>query len=327
MKKILTIVLSLGIGFFFMWLATRGLEFEKIKGYFSKADYFWVFLATIFGILAYWFRAIRWNILFEPLGHKVSTANSFWSISFGYLMNLTIPRSGELARATALYKAEKVPVDQSFGTIILERVVDMVCMLGFLLLTLIFKYEAIHAFYVQSGFSFNPVWFLVAFIAMIAGGGIFFAFKKRWAKVPFLGKIIGIIDGILSGLGSVFKLKSPVKFILYTGGIWLCYYFAAYLVFFALPETSYFTWEDGLYVVVVGTLGMMIPASGGIGAFHYALKMGIGALFLSWGKSFENGTEVGLAYAFISHTMQFVIMLVMGLLSIFFLARNKSKKL
>ena len=85
----------------------------------------------IFGLLAYWFRAVRWNLLLEPMGYQISNSNSLWTISFGYLMNLTIPRSGELARSTALYGVEKVPVDKSFGTIILERVVDLFCMLGF----------------------------------------------------------------------------------------------------------------------------------------------------------------------------------------------------
>src|SRR5690606_12257336 len=113
----------------------------------AKANYFWVFVAAIFGVLAYWFRAVRWNLLLEPMGYNISTSNSFWTISFGYLMNLTIPRSGEVARSTALFGVEKVPVDKSFGTIILERVIDLMCMLVFLGLTLIFKYKAILAFY------------------------------------------------------------------------------------------------------------------------------------------------------------------------------------
>jgi uncharacterized protein (TIRG00374 family) len=103
--------------------------------------------AAVFGISAYIFRAVRWNLLLEPMGYKISNSNSLWSISFGYLMNLTIPRSGEVARSTALYGVEKVPVDKSFGTIILERVVDLVCMGIFALLTLIFKYDALIAFY------------------------------------------------------------------------------------------------------------------------------------------------------------------------------------
>ncbi len=313
-----------------MWLAFRGLDFGKIKGYFAKANYFWVAAAAAFGILAYWFRAIRWNLLLEPMGYKISNSNALWTISFGYLMNLTIPRSGELARSTALYGVEKVPVDKSFGTIILERVVDLICMIGFLGLTLMFKYDAIAAFYRfateqkqgSEESSSNWIWLILGAGAM--GGVLFFALRKSLEKLPVLSNIYKIVDGLLQGIMSIFKLKQPVKFILYSIAIWVCYYLAAYLVCFSLPETSNFTIADGFFIIVVGTLGMMVPASGGIGAFHFALKLGIGALFLSMGKSFEEGAEVGLAYAFISHTMQLVIMAIMGFIAVPILAKARN---
>lgn len=306
-----------------MWLALRGLDWQKIQQSLAKANYFWVALATVFGLLAYWIRAVRWNLLLEPMGYHISNSNSLWSLSFGYLMNLTIPRSGELARSTALYGVEKVPVDQSFGTIILERVVDLVCMLGFLGLTLIFKYDAILAFYKETGIEINPTKIVLVFVAFILCSILFFRYKKYFEKYSFLKKIIDVVDGIFNGLLSIFKLKQPIKFIALSLGIWFCYYLAAYLVCFALPETSDFTIADGFFIIVVGTFGMMVPASGGIGAFHFAMKLGIGALFLSMGKSFEEGSEVGLSYAFISHTMQFVIMLVVGLISIPMLAKAR----
>ncbi len=307
-----------------MWLAFRGLPFAKIKGYFAKANYLWVAAAAVFGILAYWIRAIRWNLLLEPMGYKISNSNALWTLSFGYLMNLTIPRSGELARATALYGVEKVPVDKSFGTVILERVVDLLCMAGFLALTLIFKYDAILAFYKHANISVSPTKIGLILGILTVGAILFFVFKNKFRNVPILGNIIKILDGILDGVLSIFKLKQPIKFIIYSIAIWICFYLAAFLVCFSLPETSNFTIADGFFIIVVGTLGMMVPASGGIGAFHFALKLGIGALFLSMGKSFEEGAEVGLAYAFISHTLQLFIMAVMGFISIPILAKARN---
>lgn len=324
-KTTLTIAISLAIAIFFMWFALKGMEFEKIEGYFAKANYLWVFIAAVFGVAAYWFRAIRWNLLLEPMGYKISNSNAFWTLSFGYLMNLTIPRSGELARSTALFGVEKVPVEKSFGTIILERVVDLVCMGGFLVLTFIFKYEAIVAFYNEANLDINPSKILIAIGILAAGIFSFFYFKDYFKKFPLLEKIINFVEGIFQGLLSIFKLKQKGKFIILSLAIWICYYLAAYLVCFALPETSNFTFADGFFIIVVGTLGMMIPASGGIGAFHAALKLGIGALFLSTGLSFVEGAEVGLAYAFISHTMQLVIMIVLGLISIPMLAKARAK--
>ncbi|MDQ8143120.1 MULTISPECIES: lysylphosphatidylglycerol synthase transmembrane domain-containing protein [Chryseobacterium] len=324
LKSFLTIVISLAFAGFFLWLALRGFDFKVVQKSLAKANYLWVAFAAVFALLAYWFRAIRWNLLLEPMGHKISSSNALWSLSFGYLMNLTIPRSGEVARATALYGVEKVPVDKSFGTIILERVVDLICMLGFLGLTLIFKYDAILAFYKNSGININPNKILIVIGGLAVAGVLFFVFKNKFVNVPVLGKIIGFIDGILLGLTSIFKLKEKGKFILYTIGIWVSYYFAAYLVCFALPETSDFTFADGFFIIVVGTLGMIIPASGGIGAFNLAMKYGFMALFLAMGKSAEFGGEMGLTYSFISLPLQIVVMLVMGLISIPMLAKARN---
>ncbi len=342
-KTILTIVISLAFAGLFMWLALRDLDIAKIKESLAKANYFWVFGAMIFAILAYWFRAVRWNLLLEPIGYQISTSNSFWAISFGYLMNLTIPRSGELARSTALFGVEKVPVEKSFGTIILERVVDFVCMLGFLVLTLLFKYDAILSFYQSAteekkktkivepnffenylmkmgisdldGFYFYLKIFIV--IIVIAVVVYLFIFKKE--------KLLGFGKGVLEGLQSIFLLKKKGKFILLSLAIWVSYFFAAYLVCFALPETADFTVADGFFILVVGTFGMMVPASGGIGAFHLALKLGISALYLSMNLDPKVGGEVGLSYAFISHTMQLVMTLVLGLVSIVMLAKARNQ--
>jgi uncharacterized protein (TIRG00374 family) len=326
-KSILTIVISLAFAGFFLWLALKDFDYASFQRSISKANYWWVLLAACFGISAYWFRAIRWNLMLEPMGHHISNSNSLWSISFGYLMNLTIPRSGEVARATALYGVEKVPVDQSFGTIILERVVDLVCMVIFLGLTILFKGEVIYSFYKNSGINFNSNKILLILLIIVVGAALFFIFKKKLAGFPVLDKVISFIDGILQGLTSIFKLKQKTRFILYTAGIWISYYFAAFLVCFALPETSNFTFDDGFLILVVGTLGMIIPASGGIGAFNLAMKYGFMALFISMGKSGEAGGEIGLTYSFISLPLQIIIMLTMGLVSIPMLAKARNNRI
>lgn len=343
-KSVLTIIISLAFAGFFLWLALRGFDFPKIQKSLVKANYLWVVFAAVFGVLAYWFRAVRWNLLLEPMGYRISTSNAFWTISFGYLMNLTIPRSGEVARATALYGVEKVPVSKSVGTIILERVIDLVCMMAFLILTVIFKFDAIVSFYdyvtekkkistekhIPNGFEkfllslgindFDSFYLIVKVcILLLIAGVIFYLIKFKKAQLINFGK------GIWEGIASISKLQKKGKFILYTIGIWVCYYMATYLVCFALPETSDFTIADGFFIIVVGTLGMIVPASGGIGAFNLAMKFGFMALFLSMGKSAEFGGEIGLTYSFISLPLQIIIMLITGLLSIPILARARAK--
>ncbi|MNX94160.1 hypothetical protein D3C86_1263830 [compost metagenome] len=323
-------MVSIAIAGLFLWLALRGLDFDKIKGSLQKANYLWVAFAAVFGVSAYWFRAIRWNLLLEPMGHKISNTNSLWSLSFGYLMNLTIPRSGEVARSTALYGVEKVPVDKSFGTIILERVVDLACMGIFALLTLIFKYNALLAFYkaatqqknqTKPQSDSNLTYIIVGCLTFVII--LFFIFRKSLQKLSIYNKVLDFGKGIIEGLKSILTLEQKGKFILYTAGIWICYFFASYLVCFALPETSNFTPADGCFILVVGTLGMIIPASGGIGAFNLAMKFGFTALFISMGKDAVEGGELGLAYSFITLPLQIIIMLVMGLISIPMLAKNR----
>lgn len=330
LKNVLTVLVSISVAGIFLWVALRGLDIDKIKSSLQKANYLWVLFAAVFGVSAYVFRAVRWNLLLEPMGYKISNSNSLWSLSFGYLMNLTIPRSGEVARSTALYGVEKVPVDKSFGTIILERVVDLVCMGIFALLTLIFKYDALIAFYksatqqkeqTENQSDSSTTYIIITCIIFILI--LFFIFRKTLQKLSIYHKVIDFGKGIFEGLKSILKLRQKGKFILLTAGIWICYFFASYLVCFALPETSNFTPADGCFILVVGTLGMIIPASGGIGAFNLAMKFGFTALFISMGKDAVEGGELGLAYSFITLPLQIIIMLVMGLISIPMLAKNR----
>ena len=207
LKTVSTILVSIAFAALFMWFALKGLDFTNIKASLAKANYLWVFAAMIFGLLAYWFRAVRWNLLLEPMGYQISNSNSLWTISFGYLMNLTIPRSGELARSTALYGVEKVPVDKSFGTIILERVVDLFCMLGFLVLTIVFKEDAIVTFYQKSGIKVNPTYIIGGIAVLVIGTFIFFKFKDKFTHLPLIGKVIEFVEGIFHGLTTIFKLK------------------------------------------------------------------------------------------------------------------------
>lgn len=344
LKSFLTILISLAFAAFFLWLALKDFDFKVIQKSLSKANYWWVAFAGVFGLLAYWFRAVRWNLLLEPMGHKISSSNALWSISFGYLMNLTIPRSGEVARATALYGVEKVPVSKSVGTIILERVIDLVCMMGFLLLTVIFKFDAILSFYdyvtakkettteqhIPTGFEeflmkigiqdFAFFYMTVKiFVAILIMAVVLYLIKFKKAQ------LISFAKGIWEGIASISKLEKKGKFIFYTLAIWISYYFAAYLVCFALPETSEFTFADGFFIIVVGTLGMIVPASGGIGAFNLAMKYGFMTLFLAMGKDGDAGGELGITYSFISLPLQLFLMLIMGGISVIMLARERNR--
>lgn len=339
-KTTIIILISLVIAVFFMWIALRGIDFNRVKYSLERVNYFWILISVFLGILAYIFRAVRWNLLLEPMGYRISNNNAFWTIAFGYMMNLTIPRSGEIARATALYRVEKIPVEKSFATIVIERVIDLCFMLFFLFLAFIFNGEILKLFFdrltnyqsdEQKSYSMVDEFLLSLGIenldsaysglkigVLLIGILVFFV-----SVIKFKAKIISVIKGIIEGLLSVFKIKSRLQFLGYSVGIWLCYFFSAYVLCFSLKGTEIFGVRDVFLIITAGTLGMMVPTSGGAGSFHIAVKLAIAGIYMSQGKGQELGNEVGLTYALISHTYQMCSMVLLGLVSIPFLVKNK----
>ena len=339
-KTTIIILVSLVIAVFFMWIALRGIDFNRVKYSLERGNYFWILISVFLGILAYIFRAVRWNLLLEPMGYRISNNNAFWTIAFGYIMNLTVPRSGEIARATALYRVEKIPVEKSFATIVIERVIDLCFMLFFLFLAFIFNGEVLKLFFdrltnyqsdEQKSYSMVDEFSLSLGIENLTN--FYFGLKIGIlligilvflvSVIKFKAKIISVIKGVIEGLLSVFKIKNRLQFLGYSVGIWLCYFFSAYVLCFSLEGTESFGVRDVFLIITAGTLGMMVPTSGGAGSFHIAVKLAIVGIYISFGKEQELGNEVGFIYALISHTSQMCSMVLLGLVSIPFLVKNK----
>lgn len=335
LKNILTVCISVIIAGGLMFLVSKSLGgdfIEKTISTAKKANYFWISMAAIFGLGAYWIRAVRWNLLLEPMGYKIKNSNALWALSFGYFLNLGIPRMGEIGRATALQTVEKVPFTNSFGTIVTERIIDLFFMLFFILLALIFNYSTLLSFFelLSKNKTNNPdeknyTLYISILVVILLCCILMYVFRKKLLQLSIIKKIVFFIKEIIDGLVSVFKLKQRVKFILLSFGIWICYFFASYLVVFALPETSSLPVQTGFYILAVGTLGMLVPASGGIGAFHLAMMIGFSALYLQSGKSLDEGKDIGYSYAILAHSLQMVLMIIMGIISIIMLTRNKEK--
>ncbi|TWP24043.1 flippase-like domain-containing protein [Apibacter muscae] len=334
-KTTLTVLVSIIVAGGLMLLVAKSLGgnfVEKTISVVKRANYLWIGLAACFGLGAYFLRAIRWNLLLEPMGYKIHNSNALWTLSFGYFLNLGIPRMGEIGRATALQTVENVPFSKSFGTIVTERVIDLLFMLLFLLLAFIFNYSSLlSAISISISSNDKPIeinytiLYIIGFTTLLLFS-LILILRKKLLQLSVVNKIISLLKGILTGLISIVKVKQKLKFTLLTIGIWVCYFFASYLIVFALPETSFIPIQTGFYLLAIGSLGMILPASGGIGAYHGAMMIGFSALFLSLDKSASEGKDIGYSYAILSHSLQMVIMIVMGLFSIVMLARNKKTK-
>lgn len=314
-KTTLTIVISVILAVVLIGASLAGIDFEKTVASLQKANYLWVALSVFLGIIAYWLRSQRWRLLLEPMGFHVTAKHAFIAVCMNYFWNLLIPRSGEVARSTSLYTLDKTPIDKSLGTVISERVIDFICLTTIALIAFLLNFDLAKKLLSEvwqgrqqtSGNEPNYLLFYLLFGAVLLSFILLFLFRKRIKNTPFFPKIRNFVYGLSQGLKTVFQLKRKGLFIFYTFLIWLFYYLMTYLVVFALPETAHLNISQGFFLLLVGGIGMVIPASGGIGAYHAAMRLGLVLLGLSG--------ETGLSFAFLVHTPHTLIALFLGVLS------------
>ena len=297
-KKILKIILPLVLGGFLVWYSISKISIDVLIGYFKEAKYGWIFLGLFFGILSHLSRAYRWKFMLEPLGFKPKFTNSVLAVLVGYLVNLALPRAGEISRATVLTNYEKVPFEKGFGTIVAERIADLIMMLSIVAITLFVQFDFIYELLTKN---FNPTKIAIGLAILIIGFFIFSSFVKK-AESGFLLKIKTFVTGLIEGVTSIFKMKNKWPFIFHTVFIWVMY---VAMFWATIPAI------DGLEVPFGGILigfiagGFSIAATnGGIGLYPIAVA---GALAL-----FNIPTEPATAFGWIMWTAQTAMIIVFG---------------
>ena len=316
MLKVLKYILFLLISSLLMYLAFKDQNISEIISKLSTIKYEWLIISILFGALAFASRGLRWIYLINALGYKASKKNSINSVAVGYLTNILIPRAGEISRCTSLQQVEKIPFDKLFGTIILERVIDFAILITLIFTTLLYKFKEINVFFKEvfgesSGNIFsNPILlFLIGFVLVI------FIFKKQIKKLSFFEKIIKVLNGLKDGFSSLKKINNKTPFILHTILIWAMYILMTYVCFFAIEETKDLNLFDGIYITVIGGLGMVVPSQGGIGSYHLAVKLGLVGIGI--------GVQPALLFAFAVHTAQTLMAIVFGIISSLLLISHK----
>ncbi len=303
---------------------------EKI----SEVEIGWVFLSIICGGWAYINRGMRWIVLIDALGYKSSKLNSISSVSVGYFTNLFIPRAGEITRCTALNRVEKIPVDKLFGTILVERVIDLVFLISLFLLTLILKLDLILRFFTELGSQSSDSTTLgstkyYVLISILMFFVLAYYLLKKWIiKTSFYEKIIEFVDGLKEGFKSIKKMKRKLSFWFHTFSIWIMYFLMTYVCFFAIEETSHLTISDGLFLLVLGGIGMVIPTPGGIGSYHAIVMIGLSVLGVGKVYLGEDGDPANPALLFpaIVHAAQTLVAIIMGSVGMILLFINKKEQ-
>lgn len=289
---------------------------DELIEYFKKADYTWVSIGVLCGILSHLSRAYRWQYMLEPLGHKPKYLNSAMAVFIAYLANLGIPRSGEALRALTLTNYEEVPFEKGFGTIVAERVADLIILLIVIGVTLYLQFDFIWNILTKNLDSTKI--FLLLALAIVGGITVIIFIKK--AKKGFALKIKNFILGIYEGATSILKMKNKWAFIFHTLFIWAMYILMFYVTMLSVAELEGKVPLGAILIAFIAGSFSIAVTNGGTGAYPLA----IAAAFTLFG--IERGPSEG--FGWIMWASQTLMIIVMGGLSFLYLPIfNREKNL
>lgn len=318
-KKILNILKYLAftlLGIFLFWLVYRGQDFTEIfKTLKNDVNYSWVAFSIFLGLLSHISRTLRWKIALEPLGENPRTVNTFIAVIGSYFMNLLLPRMGEFARCGLLSKYEKIPFSKLFGTVVTERIVDIIMLLLLLLSVTIIEMDKIVEFGRQNPgvvenakAIFQSPWLWGGLILVIIAVIGYLKFSK---KKSGKNKLQEIISDFADGIKSVLAIRRYKAYIAHTFFIWTMYFLMLYVVFFSFGFTSHLGPLAGLTTFVLGSFGMVAPVQGGIGAWHFMVEKSLNL----YGIESVNGK----IFALLAHTSMNVMVIITGVICIILL--------
>lgn len=302
-----------------VWFSLRGIEVDEGENKWNYllhtwqlADKFWLFAMAVVAMLSHLVRAERWRMLMEPVGRKVKLNHSFYSLMVGYLVNMVVPRGGELSRCYNLYKLDKTPVDQSFGTVVVERIIDLCCLIFLIALSFFIESKKLVSFIDTLPVSTSSLTAKLPFLfgvlvvlVVLAVLGYWFLKKNERIRLWMLQAWSGFKQGLLS----VFKLNNKTLFFGYTLLIWALYFLMSYTVIKAFPSTSELGFAAVLSLFAIGAIAMTVPLPGGTGSYHVLVPQGL--IFL-----YHIPKSDAVAFTFIFHGWQTLIMIVAGAVSL-----------
>jgi uncharacterized protein (TIRG00374 family) len=288
-KSFLTILqylFFLCLGIFFVWLTIRDIttdDWSQIKHSVKNARHWLVIPVILLLFLSHYSRALRWKLLMEPLGYKPSTFNTFAAVMIGYLVNAGVPRLGEVVKCTILSRYENIRADKLVGTIVVERVIDLISLIIVFAMALLFEGDVIGGFTADllGGFFINKAGEtsfkkLAIFLLVLTAFCLFSYFiLKRFGHVDLVGKVKHILKGIGHGLGSIKLIKHKGRFFFHSVLIWVLYLASTTIGIFALRETEHLGVGGGLTTLGIGSIGMIVTP-GGIGAYPLLVSELIG---------------------------------------------------
>jgi uncharacterized protein (TIRG00374 family) len=328
--NVIQLILSVGLGAGLVYWFINQMTPEQIDATiesFGRANYLWLLFALMFGFISNFARAQRWRLMLKPVGYYPSFWNTFFSINVMFFANLFIPRLGEVSRCGILAKYEGVPVEKSIGTMVVERIIDLICIFILMGILLTAEYDKVSGLLIDT-FSKKetvdavPAHWLIKYgipLILIVVVGLFSLIIIRKHGISHLkNNFIQRFKGLMEGVTSIRYMKNFGQFIFLTVILWICYLLMTYISFYALPETSHLGFIPALGCLIFGAFAM-VATPGGIGAYPLAVR----AILLLYGINEVIGGAIGTMIWGTQTTGVFL----MGIISLILLALiNPSKK-
>lgn len=277
MKNILRITLSFLLAAAILWWMYRGVQWSELRVALSEdMDWRWMWLSFPFGIMAQVFRAMRWRQLLAPLGERPRLRTAINAIFLSYASSLALPRVGEVLRCGTLSTYDGTNFSHAIGTVVTERIVDMLLVLAFSVLTMMTQIPVFLKFFHQTGLSlqgvlqgFTATGYLVTAICALC---ILLTGVILVRRLHFFSRLRHVIKDFSAGLTSITQLRHPLLFSLYSIGIWVCYYLHFSIALYCFPQTAALGPIVALVAFVVGCFAVLVPTPNGAGPWHFAVK-------------------------------------------------------
>ncbi|MBN8640634.1 MAG: flippase-like domain-containing protein [Flavobacteriales bacterium] len=299
----LLIPLLIGVGIiYYQYTTLTSDQIDKIKISFQKANYNYIYLSLVIAVLGHWFRAYRWKFALNHLGYQTQFKNDFLTVCISYLVNLTIPRSGEISRAALLKKYENVPFDKAFGTIVAERIVDLILFFIFVIIGFILQFDTLYKFLLSKDITLHSILYfaLIGIVLFVA-----FIFIWIYAEWSIIKKLKKKLSGLTEGIMSVYRMEKKWWYVLHSFLIWICYLTMFYVAIFALEETVNIPFDVVIMGFIFGSLAVGFT-NGGIGAYPLAVSL----IFALYGIP----EDVGTAFGYLVWVSQTLLTIVLGLI-------------
>ena len=322
-KKVLQVIFPLLLGVFILVWVYRDFNFQRVgEVMLHGMDYGWIALSLVFGVFANLFRGWRWKLALEPLAEYPKTSNCVYAIFISYASNLVIPRVGEVTRCGVLSKYDGVSFPKSLGTVVSERMIDTLCVGLITGMVLLSQMPVFATFFAETGTDVGRYaevltsghFYLIVLCVVAIGLLGFFLIRN----IALFAKLKGILQNVWQGIVALKDIKYIPLYIIYTLGIWVCYFFEFYLAFFAFDFSAHLGISAGLVMFVVGTLAVIVPTPNGAGPWHFAVM----TMLMLYGV----GKEDAGIFALLVHGIQTFLLILLGIYGLLALPfTNKTK--